>query len=116
MNANELAVADAKIEWVRTSLENAEVGFIDWRDKRSILVFGDVVAVENLNIEGEELDRLETNSSNAFVTRARELADEPDASLTCYDFFVPWKDEPRLRIVCGSFSVRKSQGESIPPA
>jgi hypothetical protein len=105
IDLNDLPIADGKIQFVRTSLQNAEIGFTDWQDVKWLLRFYDVLAVENLNIEGEELDRLEITSGGGFIDRARELVDEPDAAVNCFAFFTPWKEQARLRVVAGSCEV-----------
>lgn len=106
MRIEDIAIADGKVESVQTSMMVTDVIFVDWQEIKWRLRFNDVLAIENLNIEGEELDRLEVLPNDAYVERVRGLVDEPDASVNLYGFFTPWKDEPRLRIIAGSCNVQ----------
>jgi len=93
-------------------MKDAEIIFVDWNDVKWRFTFTDVLAVENLNIEGEELDRLEIVENDQYGLRVRSLVDEPDAKVNIYMFFTPWKDEPRLRVVAGGCIV---SGVDEPP-
>jgi hypothetical protein len=101
MEVQEIAIADGKVESVRTTLMDTEVIFVDWQEVKWRMTFTNVLAVENLNIEGEELDRLEVVTNDDYVVRVRDLVDEPNAPVSDYMFFTPWKNKPRLRVVAG---------------
>jgi hypothetical protein len=106
MQVQELAIADGRVESVRTSTADAEIIFSDWQEAKWRLTFVDVLAIENLNIEGEELDRVEVRNDDVYIERIRRLVDEPDAIVNIYMFFTPWKDEPRLRVVARDCNVK----------
>lgn len=113
MQLQNIAIADGKVESVRTSMTDAEIIFVDWSDVKWKFTFIEVLAVENLNIEGEELDRLEVSENGQYVERVRSLVDELEAKVNLYMFFTPWKDEPRLRVVAGGCVVT-SVDEPLP--
>ena len=113
MQVQDIAIADGKIESIRTSATDAEVFFVDWRETKWQLTFVDVLAVENLNVEGEELDRLEVRNDDPYIDRVRSLVDEPDARVNAYLFFTPWKEEARLRVVARDCDV-KAADERFP--
>lgn len=69
------------------------------------MAFVDVLAVENLNIEEEELDRVEVRDEDPYIERIRYLVNKPNAVANVYMFFTPWNDEPRLRVVAGDCNV-----------
>ena len=105
MRIEDVSIADGKVESVHTSMATSEVIFLDWQEVKWRLLFNDVLAVENLNIEGEELDRIEVSMDDPYIQRVRSLVDEPDATVALYGFFTPWKDEARLRVIAGSCNV-----------
>jgi len=105
MKLQDIAFADGQVESVRTSSAVAEIVFADWRNAKWKLTFVEVLAVENANIEGDELDRLEVRSDDPYIQRIRLLVDEPDASVNMYLLFTPWKEEPRLRVVASDCRV-----------
>jgi hypothetical protein len=109
MDLQNFAFADGRIEAIHTSATNAEIDLIDWHGAKWRLTFVDVLAVENLNVEGEDLDRFEIRSSDPYIDRVRSLVDEPNAIVNIYLFFTPWKDEPRLRIVARDCEVSSAQ-------
>ncbi|MCA8985129.1 MAG: hypothetical protein KDA76_15320 [Planctomycetaceae bacterium] len=116
MKLQDIAIADGKIESVRTSITEAEINFVDWREAKWSFTFVDVLAVENLNVEGEELDRLEVRKDDPYIERVRAIVDEPNATVNVYLFFTPWKDEPRLRVVAKDCNVNSAKEEFPSPS
>lgn len=114
MHLKDIAIADGKVKSVKTSMMEAELIFVDWKDVSWRLTFIDVFAVENLNIEGEELDRLAVVEDHRYIERVRSLVDEPEAKMNMYMFFVPWKNEPRLSVVAGGCVV--NYADEPPPS
>ena len=110
MNLEDLAIADGSIEFMRSSNEDVAVVLADWQEKRWKLVFTNVLAVENINIEGEDLDRVVVAIDNDFVRRVRAIIKEPDADAMLYCFYTPWSEEPRLRVLAGSCRVESLEG------
>jgi|GEM_PF-2558007 len=105
MNIEEIAFADGMVKSVSTCRNHCEIFFLDWREVTWRLRFENVLAVENLNIEGEDIHRLEIGYQEAYVARVRRLVDEPDEEMNVYNFYSAWQDEPRLRIVASSCTV-----------
>ena len=64
------------------------------------------IGIESFSIEGEELDKVEERVDEAFVARSRRIANEPDAPMTCYSFYSPWRDDPILTVAASSCMVR----------
>ena len=73
MKLQDIAFADGRVESVRTSLSDAEVVFTDWQNIKWTLTFVGVLAVENANIEGEEVDRLEVRNDDPYIHSIRLL-------------------------------------------
>jgi hypothetical protein len=111
MNLEDLAIADGTIQLVQSSNKNTTVVLTDWQEKRWKLVFHNVLALENFNIEDEDLDRVAVAIDNDFVRRVRSIVKEPDAEVMLYCFFTPWSDEPRLRVLAEGCRV-----ESLEPS
>ena len=112
MKLQDIAFADGRVESVRTSLSDAEVVFTDWQNIKWTLTFVGVLAVENANIEGEEVDRLEVRNDDPYINSIRFLVDEPNANVNVYLLFTPWKDTPRLRVVATDCKVEHAEGPS----
>ncbi len=55
MDVNEIAFSDGSIEAVSSNRSFCDVLFVDWRGVKWRLRFEDVLAIENLSIEGEDL-------------------------------------------------------------
>ena len=107
MNLKDIAFSDGCVVGTRSSLNEFVVVFKDWQEKLWELSFDNAIGVENLNVEGEELDGVVEEPPDEFVARARRIAKEPDASMTCYAFRSPWHDEPMLRVVAAGCQVHE---------
>lgn len=106
MQVQDLAIADGQIESIQTSSANVEVFLTDWQERRWRLTFVDVLAIENLSVEGADLDQLEIHDHDPYIEHIRALLDAPNEEVKLYLFYTAWIDPPRLRVVARDCQVK----------
>ena len=108
MKIERLDVADGRIEEIRSNVKDVTVILLDWKERWLRLTFNNIYALENFNIEGEDLFELRVESENQFidlVLKMTEDVEESDLPLFCYSFFTRYIETATMRIVASDCQV-----------
>lgn len=100
MKIENLDVADGQIKKITSNVKDLSIVLLDWKQQSWHLKFDNILAVENFNIEEEDLVCLTIESNNNFIAKAIKITEEDDALFFfCYSFFTRHAKKPKLRVV-----------------
>ena len=100
MKIENLDVADGKIKKITSDVKDLSIVLLDWKEKIWHLKFDNILAIENFNIEEEDLVDLTIESDSNFILLAMNMTEEDDNLIFfCYSFFTRHANKPRLRVV-----------------
>lgn len=106
MYISDLIVTDGQILELVSTSQSLLITFLDWENKRWILEFRDVIALESFSVEGEDLDSIQISSDDAFSNQAKLIAQDLSLTVFCYSFSSAWTGKVILRVVAGNGEAR----------
>ena len=106
MKIADLNVSDGSVESLISTVGRLVVKLIDWQECVWEIHFSDVIAFENLSVEGEDLSEIQVGNSDEFFDRVLERIDESLDKYNCVSFHSAWNHVPLLKVIARSWVVR----------
>lgn len=100
MQLGELELADASILKIESTSANVKITLRDWKGKKWLIMFNEFLALQNFNIEGEDLSHIQIKTEDLFKTFVmKAFQDESFERFLCFDFYGVWSDMALLKVV-----------------
>ena len=106
MEITDLNISDGSVESLISTVGQLIVKLNDWQENVWEIHFSDVVAFENISVEGEDLSEIIISNSDEFLERILERVDESLDTYSCVSFHSAWNDVPLLKVISNSWVVK----------
>ena len=103
--------SDGSVQSVHSDGSRLVVEWTDWKDRKRLLVFRDVIGYQGLSIEQEALSHGLAKCSEDLIDQASEAAAEEKQDYACFLLFSAWNDKmPLFKVVAKAFEERSGPG------
>lgn len=100
MKLNDLNLYDAQIIEIKSTTQNLKIILKDWREKEWLITFNEVLAIQNLSVEGEDISHINVLDADVFKSEVLDhFSDEDNQRYLSFNFYGVWSDKDLLKVV-----------------
>ncbi len=100
MLLNDFHISDGKILKIESNVLDLKLTFKDWKGKKWLIIFNEVLSIQAMSIEDEDLSHVQIFESDVFKKTTMEyFPDEREDRFQSYNFYGAWSENALLKIV-----------------